>query len=249
MSNETQVNETEARILGGLAEDVSVPAVSEESTTPSSAPQTTPVPAPKEEALDEPAPTAEAAPATPVEKVISAKKQAFEKEFALPTETPETEADLKVKYEESQKQLEEYKKKEESQKIFAENQSAYQEVTKAMGKKFTPEVDQVLAKLIEGPTWDKLQGLTSQQRMLMLAQTALAMVEEDDTDTKLVKEVEEDIKSRADVLPKDLKNVELKKRTAADAMAKWKTTGDDADLEEAFDVENMLKATLFSGKD
>ena len=239
MADETVVDDMQARILGGLneapvAKDTKeVEAVHEVDSS-----------------KDEP---------TEVDKteVAITKKRDVNKEIfkvTPPVEAaPDDTTDWKAKAAEYEGKVREYETKAEQETRFNEETKIFNEIKEMNGPRWTPAVDKVVSELIDNgglkdkdgnnilSLYDKLaenKNISAQERMLMITNTALQMV--DEPEKKLRTEKVKEVKDLGKLNVADVKGDSVKKRTPAEAMKAWKSSGDDKDLQEAMGVEDVL---------
>lgn len=245
--NELEVNSMEARILGALQEDALDKGIEakqdneiKEEELEDAPKDKKPEEKAKEEVKVEEKKVEEIKKADKSKEKIDKKKEAFKANFKLPEPektAEEQQIDWKSKAEQTEKELTTIKAEKEAQQKYEAESTAYNKVKEVMGNKFTPLLDETVAKLIDSDVYDKLSGLTPEQRILMLVQTATGMIGEEDN--KLVEEVETEIKSKADLTPKGTK--EAGKKGKIDLMKQYTKTRDEDILNEAIGVNEDLE--------
>lgn len=139
--------------------------------------------------------------------------------------------------EDVKKELESLKAEKIAREQVEKETEALNEIKKTMGAEFD-NIESKVAELIESDTYDKLKaaGFDEKQRLLMLIDLAKNMTETPSIDPK-AKAIKE---AQNESLPQSVKDVNTKK-TQAELMNEWKTTGNDALLNEALGIDDDLK--------
>ena len=246
MADETTVDETQARILGALKDEKVAPINMLDATDDA------PKVATKE--AEEEVVEAEDKESEVVEKTKSAidKKREFNAKVfdvkGLSSETQGDNIDWKAKAQEYEGKVKQFETKIEQEKRYEEETSVFTAIKEANGPRWTPAVDEAVAELIESndpkkeSLYDRLlknPGITAQERMLLITNTALQMVEE--PEKKLRTETVRTVKDMGKVNVADIKGEANRKRSAKEAMESYKRTGDDKDLNDAMGVGDILE--------
>ena len=249
MSDEAVINETQARILGGLGAELSTdkhqlgltPKDSEDTVPEVKAAEVT-----KEtEVVDEPEDKVQAA--IDKKKALSAKILNVKLPEAPKTEETPGEIDWKAKAQEYEGKVKEFEGKAEREKRYEEESAVFTSIKEANGARWTPAVDEAVAELLESKDPKKISlydrllenpKISSQERMLLITNTALQMVEE--PEKKLRTETVKAVKDLANVVVGDVKGESSRKRSAAEAMQAYRRTGNGKDLEDAMGVGDMI---------